>query len=315
MRHRVEGADSHQCSLFAARALGDIDAGQAQHHDLWRFWLWRLGLGLTLQGSAGGEFPVAVSITEQAIMADAGESERQDMQQEAADELIGVQAHGLLAIAVGVIAPAKAHVLSVEINQAVVGDGNLVRVAPEVGQHLSGAGERWFGIDHPVVGAKCGFETGECVGLPLQFAVSVGCREQFEVFAAEYHGQGSGGEQKAISSGQPAFAVGAECAPGDNRVDMDVLIEILSPGVQHHGDTDFAADPARIATELEQGLRGGFEQQAVDESGVALGNRIEVMRQCENEMPVADVEESAALLLDPADLFESLALGAVAVST
>ena len=112
-------------------------------------------------------------------MADAGESERQDMQQEAADELIGVQAHGLLAIAVGVIAPAKAHVLSVEINQAVVGDGNLVRVAPEVGQHLSGAGERRFGIDHPVVGAKCGFETGECIGLPwqFQFAVSVGCRE------------------------------------------------------------------------------------------------------------------------------------------
>ena len=250
-------------------------------------------------------------------MTDAGESERQDMQQEAADELIGVQAHGFLAIAVGVIAPAKAHVLSVEINQAVVGDGNLVGVAPEVGQHLRGAGERWFGIDHPVVGAKCSIETGECIGFPwqLQLTVSVGCCEQLEILAAEYYGQRSGGEQKAISSGQPAFAVGTECAAGDNRVDMDVLIEILSPGVQHHGGTDFAAEPARIAAELKQGLRGGFEQQVVDESGVALSDRIEVMRQCENEVPVVDVEESAALLLDPAGLFESLALGAVAVAT
>ena len=85
--------------------------------------------------------------------------------------------------------------------------------------------------------------------------------------------------------------------------------------MQHHGGTDFAADPARIAAELKQGLRGGFEQQVVDESGVAAGDRIEVMRQCENEMPVTDVEESAALLLDPAGLFESLALGAVAVAT
>ncbi len=91
-----------------------------------------------------------------------------------------------------------------------------------------------------------------------------------------------------------------------------MLIEILSPGVQHHGDTDFATEPARIAAELEQGLRGGFEQQVVDESGVALGERIEVMRECENEVPVVDVEESAALLLDPAGLFESLALGAMA---
>ena len=114
----------------------------------------------------------------------------------------------------------------------------------------------------------------------------MGCCEQLKVLTAEYYGQGSGGKQKAISSGQPAFAVGTDCAPGDNRVDMDVLIEILSPGVQHHGDTDFAADPARIAAELEQGLRGGFEQQVVDESGVALGDRIEVMRQCENEVPV-----------------------------
>ena len=106
-------------------------------------------------------------------------------------------------------------------------------VASEVGQHLSGAGERWFGIDHPVVGAKCSIETGECIGLPwqLQFTVSVGCCEQLKVLTAEYYGQGSGGKQKAISSGQPAFAVGTECAPGDNRVDMDVLIEILSPGV------------------------------------------------------------------------------------
>ena len=80
---------------------------------------------------------------------------------------------------------------------------------------------------------------------------------------------------------------------------MDVLIEILSPGVQHHGGTDLAADPAPIAAELEQGLRGGFEQQVVDESGVALGERIEVMRQCENEVPVVDVEESGCFVARP----------------
>ena len=67
---------------------------------------------------------------------------------------------------------------------------------------------------------------------------------------------------------------------------MDVLPEILPPGVQHHGDAELAAEPAGIAAELEQGLRGGVEQQAVDESGIALGERIELVRQGEYDMPM-----------------------------
>ena len=35
--------------------------------------------------------------------------------------------------------------------KAMVADGGLVGVAPEIGQHLPGAGERGFAVDHPVV--------------------------------------------------------------------------------------------------------------------------------------------------------------------
>ena len=56
---------------------------------------------------------------------------------------------------------------------------------------------------------------------------------------------------------------------------MDVLSQILPPGVEHHGDAEFAAEPPGIATELEQGLRGGVEQQAIDERGIALGDGVE----------------------------------------
>ena len=72
---------------------------------------------------------------------------------------------------------------------------------------------------------------------------------------------------------------------------MDVLREILPPGVEHHGDAEFAPEPPGIASELEEGLRGGVEQQAVDERGIALGDRIELVRQGEHDMPVGDVEE------------------------
>lgn len=51
---------------------------------------------------------------------------------------------------------------------------------------------------------------------------------------------------------------------------MDELAEVLSPGVQHQGEADFAAEPARVAPEFEKGLGGGFEQQPVDDGRVAL---------------------------------------------
>ena len=58
---------------------------------------------------------------------------------------------------------------------------------------------------------------------------------------------------------------------------MRVLIEPLSPGVQHHGDADFSTEPAGIATKSEQGLCGGAKQQFVDECRVALGQWVERM--------------------------------------
>ena len=73
------------------------------------------------------------------------------MQEEAADELVGVETHHLGLVAVGVVAPPEADVLPVELDETVVADGGLVGVAPEIGQHLAGAGERGLGIDHPVV--------------------------------------------------------------------------------------------------------------------------------------------------------------------
>ena len=60
----------------------------------------------------------------------------------------------------------------------------------------------------------------------------------------------AGGEQKAGFSGNPV-AGGAECPAGDHAVYMDMLAEILSPGMQDHGDTQLAAEPAGIAPKRE----------------------------------------------------------------
>ena len=86
-------------------------------------------------------------------MPDAVEAARQDVDQEAADELVGRQRHDLLAfstIAAIILVP-ECHSGLVEADEAPVRDGNAVGVAREIGQHCLRSGKGWLGIDHPAL--------------------------------------------------------------------------------------------------------------------------------------------------------------------
>ena len=48
-----------------------------------------------------------------------------------------------------VIFPAEADVAIREVDDAVIGDGDAMRIAGQVMQHVLGSAERWFGIHHP----------------------------------------------------------------------------------------------------------------------------------------------------------------------
>ncbi len=97
-----------------------------------------------------GKLLFAVAIAEKTVIADAMETLGQDVQQKAADELVGRHGHDLLPIAVPIILPAKTHRAVLDIDEAVVGDGDAVRVAADVVGHLLGPGEGRLGKDHPV---------------------------------------------------------------------------------------------------------------------------------------------------------------------
>ena len=92
----------------------------------------------TLQvGLAGGT-------GEQAVMADTVEALGQDMEQEAADELVRAERHDLLpgdAFA-AIVFVAEGDAGLVEADEPAVGDGHAVSVARQIGEHRLGAGER-----------------------------------------------------------------------------------------------------------------------------------------------------------------------------
>ncbi len=98
------------------------------------------------QSQSGG----AMSIGHEAEVSNAMEAVRQGVQQEAPDELVGRQLHDLCRVVVSVILPGEPDMIVVDLDHAAIGDGDAVRVAPEIGENLGRTAEWFFGVDDPV---------------------------------------------------------------------------------------------------------------------------------------------------------------------
>ena len=75
------------------------------------------------QGARQRQQLFAEAVGQQAVAADAHEAFGQHMQEEAAEEVDGIEGHHLLLAAVSIIAPGEADAIPVECGKAVVGDG------------------------------------------------------------------------------------------------------------------------------------------------------------------------------------------------
>ena len=74
---------------------------------------------------------------------------RHNMQEKAADELVRGQGHGLDTITLASVAEGKAHLATLDIDDAMIGDGDTMGVASEIVEHLLRACHGPLGIDHP----------------------------------------------------------------------------------------------------------------------------------------------------------------------
>ena len=93
----------------------------------------------------------AVAVGEESEVADAHEAGRQQMEQEAAQELIDRQSHEPFLVAVGGIAPTEGDVAIGESDQPAVGNGDAMGIGAEITQHMFRSAEGRLGVDDPVV--------------------------------------------------------------------------------------------------------------------------------------------------------------------
>lgn len=100
--------------------------------------------------TAEGDSIVAPAIGEEAIVADAMKAVRQGVQEKAPHELIGIKRHHFGFTILPIVLPRRAHLAVGKRDQPTVGDGDAMRIAAEISQHLFGPAEWRLGIDHPV---------------------------------------------------------------------------------------------------------------------------------------------------------------------
>ena len=120
-------------------------------------------LGKLQQFTRLREVVVALSIGDQAIVANAMKAAGQDMQQEAAHELLGTEGHGLVAgVCLGpIILPAKGDAALVQGNESLIRDRHPMGIAGQISQHRRRPGKRAFSALHPFALAQWGKPVGE----------------------------------------------------------------------------------------------------------------------------------------------------------
>lgn len=105
------------------------------------------------------------AVGEEPEMADAGEGDRERVEEESAEELVGMKGHDFGLGGIAVIFPAEGNMVIGDLGQTVVGNGDAVGVSAQITKDMVWPGEGGFGVDDPVGGAEAVDKRSEGLGI------------------------------------------------------------------------------------------------------------------------------------------------------
>ena len=98
-------------------------------------------------------------------MSNAHVAVRQNVQKEPSDEVIGLELHGLLLITVGVVPPQKGNPVVLDLEDAVITDGDPVGISAEILKDALGSIEGRFAIHDPLLMVELACKAFEDAGV------------------------------------------------------------------------------------------------------------------------------------------------------
>jgi hypothetical protein len=140
-----------------------------------------------------------------------------------------------------------------------VGDGDAVRVAAEILEHVVGTSTGWFGVDDPVFAEERTEPGGEKLGMgerrelagEMQLAMLESGPESGEELAAEHAPQHGNGKEEAWVRSNPTAVIERESAGGNDTVDMGMKLEFLVPGMEQAEEADLGSEMGGVTRDFE----------------------------------------------------------------
>src|SRR5712692_7291927 len=179
-----------------------------------------------------------MSGAKQAVVTDLDEPIREQVLEEATDELLGGDG-AVLELISGRLFERESDLAIFQLAQAVVADSDAKDVRGEILESLLATADG-FGMDHPIFAPEARRDCREQSSL-FQFIAKLGAEDPGERFD---------GEQEVGARGTPA-AVSSEAAAGDEVMEVGVIEELAGPGVEHADHTEAGADEARVLGQFQ----------------------------------------------------------------
>ena len=121
-------------------------------------------------------------------------------------------------------------------------------------------------------------------------------------------------QEEAARGIDPSGTVGSETAGGNDVVDMGMMLEVLSPGMEHAEESDVGSEVLGVASQFEQRRGAGAKEQIVEQPLVLEDKRGELVGQGEDDVEVRHGQQLSRTRGQPLGARVALALGAVPVA-
>src|SRR5215470_10246004 len=180
------------------------------------------------------------------------------MQQEPSQEFVSRESHLPLLVAMGIVFPAERDLAVLEGDQAMIGDGDTMGVTGQVVEHIFGPAEGRFGVDDPVVTKQGAEQRTKLLSILEDFLVSIesefvlleGSAEAGHKLAPKDAAEDLDGQEEGITRLNPAGVIGRQASGGNHRVDMGMVLQVLSPGVEDAEEADVGSKVTRIGSDF-----------------------------------------------------------------
>ncbi len=126
-----------------------------------------------------------------------------------------------------------------------------------------------------------------------------GLLEQLQEASAEEAGEYPHGQEEPRTASDPALTVGGESATWYHAVQVRVMYECLSPGMQDSEEADLGPQVLRVGSNRTQGIGGGSEEKVIDGWLVLICDCGDFLRKGEDNVKVRNRKEFGLTILDP----------------